>query len=100
VLDTCYAALLSNATLDWLVRNAVVTSSQCGDAAAILRGIGGWLERTQPNPARAPPSGLIHLNAMHLRQPGDHLHVQVRPLFGHRIKSRPAVDLPMLLQVP
>jgi hypothetical protein len=47
VIQACYAALLSDATLDWLARNAVVTSSQRGDAAAILRGINDWLDRTQ-----------------------------------------------------
>jgi hypothetical protein len=45
VIQACYAALLSDATLDWLARNAVVTSSH---AAAIQRGINDWLECTQP----------------------------------------------------
>jgi hypothetical protein len=39
---------VSDATLDWLVRNEVVTPNERGDAAALLRGINDWLDRTQP----------------------------------------------------
>jgi hypothetical protein len=46
VIQACYAAQVSDATLDWLVRNEVVTLSQRGDAATILRGINSGLERT------------------------------------------------------
>ncbi len=48
VIQACYAAQLSDAALDWLTRNEVITREQRGDAGAILRSISKWLERAGP----------------------------------------------------
>jgi hypothetical protein len=45
VIQGCYAAELSDAALDWLIKGGVITNEQRGDAAAILRVISDWLER-------------------------------------------------------
>ena len=47
VLDAYYADHLSEAALDWLIKNKVIKHEQRGDAAAILSGISDWLERAQ-----------------------------------------------------
>jgi len=36
---------LSDAALDWLLRKEILAREQRGDAGAILRAIGAWLER-------------------------------------------------------
>jgi hypothetical protein len=41
----CDAAQLSDAALDWLISKEILTREQRGDAGAILRAIGAWLER-------------------------------------------------------
>ena len=46
VIQGCYASLLSDAALAWLIDNGVITHEQRGDAGAILRSINGWLERS------------------------------------------------------
>jgi len=45
VIQACYAAQLSDAALDWLIRKEILTREQRGDAGAILRAIDAWLER-------------------------------------------------------
>jgi hypothetical protein len=45
VIQACYACLLSDNALDWLTDRGVIRQEQCGDAAAILRGISAWLEQ-------------------------------------------------------
>lgn len=45
LMRACYASLLSDAALDWLVRNKVIRGEQRTDAAAILRSISDWLGR-------------------------------------------------------
>jgi hypothetical protein len=45
VLDSWYADHLSDAALEWLVNNKVITREQCNDAVAILCSISNWLER-------------------------------------------------------
>ncbi len=45
VLDAWYADHLSDAALEWLVNNKVITREQRNDAVAILRSISDWLER-------------------------------------------------------
>ena len=47
VLDFYYADHLSDAALEWLIKNKVIKNEQRGDAAAILSGISDWLERVQ-----------------------------------------------------
>ena len=47
VIQACYAGLLSDATLDWLITAGVITREQRGDAGAIFRGISAWLERAE-----------------------------------------------------
>ena len=42
-----YADHLSDAALEWLIKNKVIKSEQRGDIAAILSGISDWLERAQ-----------------------------------------------------
>ena len=37
--QACYAALLSDAALDWLANGGLIIDEQRGDAAAIIRGI-------------------------------------------------------------
>ena len=37
VIQACYAGLLSDATLDWLITAGIITRDQRGDAAAIFR---------------------------------------------------------------
>jgi hypothetical protein len=44
VIQACYAALLSDAALDWLAKGGVIIDEQRGDAAALIRGISRWLE--------------------------------------------------------
>jgi hypothetical protein len=44
VVQSCYAAQLSDAALEWLISRGVIKREQRGDAAAILRGISRWLE--------------------------------------------------------
>jgi hypothetical protein len=39
VIQACYAALLSDAALDWLANGGLIIDEQRGDAAAIIRGI-------------------------------------------------------------
>jgi hypothetical protein len=46
VIQGCYASLLSDAALAWLIDNGVITHEQRGDAGIILRSINGWLERS------------------------------------------------------
>jgi hypothetical protein len=46
VVQGCYAALLSDAALDWLVNGGVITREERGDAASILLSISAWLEQT------------------------------------------------------
>ena len=46
VVQGCYAAQLSDAALDGLISDGVIMRDQRADAAAILRSIGSWLERT------------------------------------------------------
>ena len=48
LIQACYANMLSDAALNWLVRNEVIRNEQRADAAAILRSISGWLERLRP----------------------------------------------------
>jgi len=45
VIQACYAAELSDAALDWLIKGGVITGEQRGDGVAILRAISDWLER-------------------------------------------------------
>jgi hypothetical protein len=45
VIQGCYAALLSDSALDWLVNGGVIAREQRSDAASILRRISDWLER-------------------------------------------------------
>ena len=45
VLDAWYADHLSDAALEWLVNNKVITREQRNDAVAILESISDWLER-------------------------------------------------------
>jgi hypothetical protein len=45
VIDSVYRTQLSDTALDWLTDNAVITTEQRTDAAAILRCIGNWVER-------------------------------------------------------
>jgi len=47
VLDAYYADHLSDAALEWLIKNKVIKSEQRGDIAAILSSISDWLERAQ-----------------------------------------------------
>ena len=47
VLDAYYADHLSDAALEWLIKNKVIKNEQRGDVAAILSGISDWLERAQ-----------------------------------------------------
>ena len=47
VLDAYYAGHLSDAALEWLIKNKVIKNEQRGDVAAILSGISDWLERAQ-----------------------------------------------------
>jgi hypothetical protein len=46
VIQGCYASLLSDAALAWLIDNGVIAREQRGDAGTILRSINGWLERS------------------------------------------------------
>jgi hypothetical protein len=52
-LNSWYADHLSDAALEWLVNNKVITREQCNDAVAILCSISNWLEglvdETKPN---------------------------------------------------
>jgi hypothetical protein len=45
VIESVYATQLSERALNWLMDNAVITTEECTNAAAILRNIGGWLKR-------------------------------------------------------
>ena len=45
VIQSVYAAQLSDRALNWLTENAVITTEQRTNAAAILRRIGDWLEQ-------------------------------------------------------
>jgi hypothetical protein len=45
VIQACYASLLSDKAMQWLIRNKVINGEERGDAAAILRRIGNWLEQ-------------------------------------------------------
>jgi hypothetical protein len=45
VLDSWYADHLSDAALEWLINNKVITREQRNDAVAILRSISDWVER-------------------------------------------------------
>ncbi len=47
VIQACYAAQLSDATLNWLIDSGVITAEQRADAVAILRSISNWLERAR-----------------------------------------------------
>ena len=44
VIQACYASMLSDEALDWLVRNDVITQEERANAAAILQRISEWLE--------------------------------------------------------
>ena len=48
VIQGCYAAQLSDAAIAWLIKGGVITHAQRGDAGAVLRSIGKWLERAGP----------------------------------------------------
>jgi hypothetical protein len=45
VIQACYASLLSEKAMQWLVRNGVINDEERGDTAAILRRISNWLEQ-------------------------------------------------------
>ena len=45
VIDSVYRTQLSDTALDWLTDNAVITTEQRTDAAAILRCISNWVEQ-------------------------------------------------------
>jgi hypothetical protein len=45
VIRACYAALLSEKAMQWVVRNGVIKGEERGDTAAILRRISNWLEQ-------------------------------------------------------
>lgn len=45
VIQACYASLLSETAMQWLVRNRVINGNERGDTAAILRRISNWLEQ-------------------------------------------------------
>ena len=45
VLDAWYADHLSDAALEWLISNKIITREQRNDAVAILRSISDWVER-------------------------------------------------------
>ena len=45
VIDSVYRTQLSDRALNWLTDNAVITTEQRTNAAAILRRISDWLER-------------------------------------------------------
>ena len=45
VIQSVYAAQLSDRALNWLTDNAVITTEQRTNAAAILRRISDWLEQ-------------------------------------------------------
>jgi hypothetical protein len=47
LIQACYASMLSDAALNWLIRNGVIRSEQHADAATILRNISNWLERAR-----------------------------------------------------
>jgi hypothetical protein len=47
VVQACYAAQLSDATLNLLIKSCVITAEQRADAVAILRSISNWLERAR-----------------------------------------------------
>jgi hypothetical protein len=57
VIESVYAAQLSDRALNWLTENAVITTEQRTNPAAILRCISDWLERAaaqdDPAPRRA-----------------------------------------------
>jgi hypothetical protein len=44
-IDSLYRTQLSDRALNWLTDNAVITTEQRTNAAAILRRISDWLER-------------------------------------------------------
>ena len=48
VIQACYAAQLSEAATNWLIKGGVITREQRADAVAILRSISIWLERAPP----------------------------------------------------
>ena len=52
VIQGWYAALLSDAVLNWLTKSGIITRDQRGDARAILRSIDEWLV-----PRIVPPVG-------------------------------------------
>jgi hypothetical protein len=45
VIDSVYRTQLSDTALDWLTNNAVITTEQRTNAAAILRCISNWVEQ-------------------------------------------------------
>jgi hypothetical protein len=45
VVQSCYAAQLSDPTLEWLIASGLINREQRNDAVAVLRGISTWLER-------------------------------------------------------
>jgi hypothetical protein len=45
VIDSVYRTQLSDTALDWLTNNAVITTEQRTNVAAILRCIGNWVEQ-------------------------------------------------------
>jgi hypothetical protein len=44
VIQACYASWLSEAAMQWLIRNGVIMEDERGDTAAILRSISDWLD--------------------------------------------------------
>jgi hypothetical protein len=46
LIQACYASMLSDAALNWLIRNGIIRSEQRGNAGAILRNISRWLEHS------------------------------------------------------
>jgi hypothetical protein len=44
IIESAYAAQLSDKALNWLTDNGVITTEQRGNTVAILRCISNWLE--------------------------------------------------------
>jgi hypothetical protein len=49
LIQACYASMLSDKALEWLIRTGVIRIEQRADAAALLRSISNWLERVGAN---------------------------------------------------
>jgi hypothetical protein len=44
-IQACYASLLSDQAMQWLMRNKVINGEERGNAAVILRRMSNWLEQ-------------------------------------------------------